>query len=60
MIKQGDINRKKKTNFIENVKRHIILYTYLVYSHDQAEGCLKELVNIVPNGRITLLNYTLT
>ena len=59
MIKQGDINRKKKTNFIKNVKRHI-LYTYLVNSPDQAGGCLKELVNIVPNGRITLLNYTLT
>ena len=51
MIKQGDINRKKKTNFIKNVKRHIILDTYLVNSHDQAGGCLKELVNIVPNGR---------
>ena len=60
MIKQGDINRKKKTNFIKNVKRHIILDTYLVNSHDQAGGCLKELVNIVSNGRITLLNYTLT
>ena len=31
-----------------------------INSHDQAGGCLKELVNIVPNGRITLLNYTLT
>ena len=51
MIKQGEINRKKKTNFIQNLKRHIILDTYLVNSHDQAGGCLKELVNIVPNGR---------
>ena len=51
MIKQGDINRKKKNQFYKKCKRHIILYTYLVNSHDQAGGCLKELVNIIPNGR---------
>ena len=56
----GGHQAEEKTNFIENVKRHIILDTYLVNSHDQAGGCLKELVNNVPNGRITLLNYTLT
>ena len=51
---------EEKIQFYKIVKRNVILDTYLVNSHDQAGGCLKELVNIVPNGRITLLNYTLT
>ena len=41
----GGHQAEEKTNFIKNVKHHIILDTYLVNSHDQAEGCLKELVN---------------
>lgn len=55
----GGHQPEEKNQFYKKCKRHIILYTYLVNSHDQAGGCLKELVNIVPNGRITLLNYTL-